>query len=57
MLHPELAEAAGHEQAAELAGRQFEPYVSSNRTCEVGMSQATGQQYRSFLYLLEQATR
>jgi D-lactate dehydrogenase len=30
---------------------------SSSRTCEIGMTRATGQIYRSYLYLLEQATR
>jgi D-lactate dehydrogenase len=57
MLHPELAEAAGAEQAAELAGRDFDAHLSSNRTCEVGMTRAIGKEYGSFLYLLEQATR
>jgi D-lactate dehydrogenase len=57
MLHPELAEAAGAEQAAELQGRQFDAYLCSNRTCEVGMTRAIGEEYGSFLYLLESATR
>jgi D-lactate dehydrogenase len=57
MLHPELAEAAGAEQAAELAGQQFDAYLCSNRTCEVGMTRAIGEEYASFLYLLESATR
>jgi D-lactate dehydrogenase len=57
MLHPELAEGAGAEQAAELAGRQFDAYLCSNRTCELGMTRAIGAEYASFLYLLETATR
>jgi D-lactate dehydrogenase len=57
MLHPELTDAAGIEQAAELAGRQFDAYLCSNRTCELGMTRAIGHEYASFLYLLETATR
>ena len=34
-----------------------EECYSSSRTCEIGMSRATGQVYRSYLYLLEKATR
>ena len=30
---------------------------SSSRTCEIGMTRATGQIYRSYMYLLEKATR
>ncbi len=57
MLHPELTDAAGAEQAAELAGRQFDAYLCSNRTCELGMTRAIGHDYSSFLFLLESATR
>ncbi len=57
MLHPELTDAAGEEQAAELAGQEFDAYLCSNRTCELGMTRAIGHEYESFLYLLESATR
>jgi D-lactate dehydrogenase len=57
MLHPELADAAGQEQAAELAGQEFDAYLCSNRTCELGMTRAIGHDYASFLHLLESATR
>ena len=57
MLHPELAAGAGAEQAAELAGRDFDAYLCSNRTCEIGMTRAIGHEYASFLYLLESASR
>ena len=30
---------------------------SRNGICEIGMTRATGQIYRSFIYMLEQATR
>ena len=57
MLHPELADGAGQEQAAELAGREFDAYLCSNRTCELGMTRAIGHDYASFLFLLDDATR
>ena len=57
MLHPELADGAGAEQAAELAGQEFDAYLCSNRTCELGMTRAIGHDYASFLFLLETATR
>jgi hypothetical protein len=31
--------------------------LSRNGICEIGMTRATGQIYRSFIYMLEQATR
>jgi D-lactate dehydrogenase len=55
--HPELAAAATRDQAAELAGRDFDAHLSSNRTCEIGLSRATGAPYESFVFLLEQLTR
>jgi D-lactate dehydrogenase len=57
ITHPELTEAATRDQAAELAGRDFDAHLSSNRTCEIGLSRATGEDYRSFLILLEEMTR
>ena len=39
-----------------LATRQ-DGYFSSSRTCEIGMTRATGQVYRSYLHLVERATR
>jgi D-lactate dehydrogenase len=56
-LFPELTASATRLEAAELAGANFDGYFSSSRTCEIGMTRATGQVYRSYLYLLEQATR
>jgi D-lactate dehydrogenase len=56
-LHPELTRSATAEQAAELSGRDFDRYVSSNRTCEVGMNLATGKDYRSVIFLLDELSR
>ncbi len=55
--HPELTAAATAEQASELAGRRFDAHLSSNRTCEIGLSRATGEPYESFVFLLERLTR
>jgi D-lactate dehydrogenase len=55
--HPELTEAATRPQADELAGRHFDAHLSNNRTCEIGLSRATGESYESFLIKLEELTR
>jgi D-lactate dehydrogenase len=55
--HPELTAAATSPQAKELSGRRFDAYLSSNRTCEVGLTRATGQPYESILCLLECLSR
>jgi D-lactate dehydrogenase len=56
-LHPELTKSATAEQVEELKSCRFDAYLSSNRTCEVGMNLATGQDYRSVIFLLEKLTR
>jgi D-lactate dehydrogenase len=55
--HPELTESATRPQAEELAGRHFDAHLSSNRTCEIGLSRATGEPYESVILLLERLTR
>jgi D-lactate dehydrogenase len=62
--HPELTAAATAAEASEVAGRsaalpnrRFDLYLSSNRTCEIGMSRATGAPYESVINALERATR
>jgi D-lactate dehydrogenase len=55
--HPELTASATRPQAEELAGRGFDAHLSSNRTCEIGLSRATGAPYESVLCLLERLTR
>lgn len=57
MLHPELTEAATGPEAAEVAGWGADAYASCNRTCELGMTKATGESYVHVLELLERATR
>ncbi len=57
LLHPELTASATRLEAAEVRQRSFDGYASVNRTCEIGMSRATGATYRHILELLEEATR
>jgi D-lactate dehydrogenase len=57
MLHPELTASATAPEAAELRERQFDAYVSTNRTCEIGMTAGTGREYRSVAQLVEERTR
>ena len=57
LLHPELVESATAAEAAELRTREFTAYASVNRTCEIGMTRATGQTYLHIIELLAQATR
>jgi D-lactate dehydrogenase len=54
---PELAEAATRAEAQEVRSRPFRGHFSSSRTCEIGLSRATGRPYRSFWHLLEEASR
>ncbi|MFZ0529910.1 MAG: FAD-linked oxidase C-terminal domain-containing protein, partial [Propionicimonas sp.] len=56
MLHPELTESATRKEAAEVAELGASAHGSCNRTCELGMTRATGKEYRHVLELLaEQA--
>ncbi|MFF9778772.1 FAD-binding and (Fe-S)-binding domain-containing protein [Streptomyces sp. NPDC013978] len=57
MLRPELTAAATAAEVAALGGRRADAYVSTNRTCELGMSRATGAVYRHVLELLDEAAR
>jgi D-lactate dehydrogenase len=62
--HPELTASATEAEASEVATadaalpqRGFDAYLSSNRTCEIGMSRATGRPYESVINALDRATR
>ena len=57
LLFPELTESATRREAAEVQAGRHDGHYSSSRTCEIALPRATGQIYRSYLYLLEQATR
>jgi hypothetical protein len=52
VLHPEPTRSATEEHVEDQKGRRFDRYVSSNRTCQIGMNLATGQHDRSAVLLL-----
>jgi D-lactate dehydrogenase len=52
MLHPELAASATRQQAAEITAADAAAHASCNRTCEIGMTLATGRPYRHVLEIL-----
>ena len=56
-LLPELTASATAAEAREAVAVRADGHYSSSRTCEIGMTRATGAVYRSHLYLLEWATR
>ncbi|MDF1479216.1 FAD-binding and (Fe-S)-binding domain-containing protein [Leifsonia sp. H3M29-4] len=55
MLHPELTASATARESAEVGGSEFDAYVSCNRTCEIGMTRATGHDYQHILEVLDRA--
>ncbi|MCT2360743.1 FAD-binding oxidoreductase [Kocuria marina] len=57
MLHPELTAAATAPEAAEVQAGAFDAYASLNRTCEQGMTEATGKPYEHVLQVLERVSR
>jgi D-lactate dehydrogenase len=57
MLYPELTASATREQAADVAAMGAGAHASCNRTCELGMTRATGEPYRHVLEILEELTR
>jgi D-lactate dehydrogenase len=57
LLHPELTASATAEEAAELRGAQHDAYLCSNRTCEIGLQEATGTPFESLLIPLERISR
>ena len=62
MLHPELTASATEVESAEVRAADadrggFDAFVSANRTCEIGMTRATGQPYRHVVEVLEELTR
>jgi D-lactate dehydrogenase len=56
-LVPELTESATRIPAAEVRTVEADGHYSSSRTCEIGMARATGRNYRSWIHLLDWASR
>lgn len=57
MLHPELTASATAREAVEARAADGSAYASLNRTCELGMTRATGREYEHILQVLDRATR
>jgi D-lactate dehydrogenase len=57
LLFPELTASATQKEAAEVNEHEYSGYYSSNIPCEIGMSEATGKDYTSIVYLVERASR
>jgi len=57
MLHPELPAAAMRPAVEELAAASPSACICSNRTCEIGLTEATGRSFGSFVLELEALTR
>ena len=57
MLHPELTASATEPEAAEVNARRFDAYVSTNRTCEIGLTSGIGQAYESLAQFVEERSR
>jgi D-lactate dehydrogenase len=53
---PELT-ASATEKNPPNNSREYGGYYSSNIPCEIGMSEATGKEYTSVVYLVEKASR
>ena len=56
-LFPELTASATGAEAAQATAADHDGYYSSSRTCEIGMTRATGKVFQSYLHLLDYASR
>jgi D-lactate dehydrogenase len=56
-LFPELTASATALEAEQATAEKHDGYYSSSRTCEIGMTRATGKVYQSYLHMLEYASR
>jgi D-lactate dehydrogenase len=54
---PELTKSATAAETEEIRAGSYDGFYSSSRTCEIGMTRSTEKPYRSFWYLLEEASR
>jgi hypothetical protein len=56
MLHPELTASATRVQAEQIRRAGAQVHASCNRTCELGMTRAVGDEYSHILELLAEVT-
>lgn len=53
-LFPELTRSATHPEVQEVNQCSYDGYYSSSKTCEMALSEATGKNYESIIYLLHE---
>ena len=56
-LFPELTASATRNEAQEALGSSCDGHYATTRTCELALSEATGKDYASILYLVDEALR
>lgn len=54
LLHPELTAAATAPEVASISAERFDAYLSTNLTCEIALSRASGTNYEHVLVKLDQ---
>ncbi|CAB4868316.1 unannotated protein [freshwater metagenome] len=52
LLHPELTKSATADEVSFIQSTKADSYISTNRTCEIAMTSASGKNYLSVLQLL-----
>jgi D-lactate dehydrogenase len=55
MLHPELTKSATARESAEVGAGEYDSFASCNRTCEIGMTRATGRPYQHIIELVDRS--
>ncbi|MEC5143254.1 FAD-binding and (Fe-S)-binding domain-containing protein [Chitinophaga sp. 212800010-3] len=55
-LFPELTKSATRAEAGEVGKSAYEGYYATTKTCEIALSEATGKNYESILYLVDELT-
>jgi D-lactate dehydrogenase len=55
-LFPELTKSATRAEAGEVSKGTYEGYYATTKTCEMALSEATGKNYESILYLVDELT-
>jgi D-lactate dehydrogenase len=53
---PELTNAATKMEADEIRATSCDGHYSTGRTCEIALTEATGKEYVSLLYLLDEVS-
>jgi D-lactate dehydrogenase len=53
---PELTKGATQMEAEEIISSNCEGHYSTGRTCEIALTEATGKEYVSLLYLLDEVS-